>query len=160
MPRYITLGILFLLDKFPLRYSCSSSLPIIVLIRVYAELGCALTGSILSKHFSMSASNTQVGPVFLSNKLLIAVIASCVNLLKPTEFGSDIASTAGSIPIWYTAWTAVTILEGIPRGRNYKGFPCLWIFINFWDVDGSFYYFLWLFAILYCFSLIFRTVSY
>jgi len=54
----------------------------------------------------------------LSNRLLIAVIASCVdlNLLNPNELESAIVSTTGSTPKWYIVCIARSIIVGIPRG--------------------------------------------
>ena len=66
----------------------------------------------------MSASSIHQGCVSLSNKLLIAVIASCVDLfrLNPYELGSDTVSTAGSTPKLYSACIARSVIVGIPNG--------------------------------------------
>jgi len=63
--------------------------------------------------------------VILSNKLMIALIPSCVDLcfINPKELPSDFASTTRSIPNWYTPWPALSITVDIYNALIYPLFP-------------------------------------
>jgi len=99
--------------------------------------------------------------VNLSNKLISAVIASCVDLcfIDIKELGSDFDYTTCSIPNWYSALPALSITVGIYNALIYPVFPLgiNTLLKDSLDIKKDYDYFL---QLLNCFSVIFTTFSY